>query len=141
MAGIMTRLDKLHPEAHGWGASVKNFVDSTVGHVRSLLWLLLCAVSFVLLIACGNAANLLLPVRRAHARVGVRVALGAGRSRITRQLLTEALLIGVLQERSASVWRSPFCACCRSSIPATFRASAKPLWIRASCSSPSLCLC
>jgi predicted permease len=96
MAGIMTRLDKLHPEAHGWGAFVKNFVDSTVGHVRSLLWLLLCAVSIVLLIACGNAANLLLA--RAASRVrelGVRVALGAGRSRIIRQLLTEALLIGV----------------------------------------------
>ena len=96
MAAIMTRLDKLHPEVHGWGASVKNFVDSTVGHVRSLLWLLLCAVSIVLLIACGNAANLLLARAASRMReLGVRVALGAGRSRITRQLLTEALLIGV----------------------------------------------
>ena len=96
MAAIMTRLDKLHSEAHGWGASVKNFVDSTVGHVRSLLWLLLCAVSMVLLIACGNAANLLLARAASRMReLGVRVALGAGRSRITRQLLTEAILIGV----------------------------------------------
>jgi len=96
MAAIMTRLDKLHPQAHGWGAFVKNFVDSTVGHVRSLLWLLLGAVSFVLLIACGNAANLLLARAASRMReLGVRVALGAGRSRITRQLLTEALLIGV----------------------------------------------
>jgi predicted permease len=96
MAAIMTRLDKLHPEAHGWGAFVKNFVDSTVGHVRSLLWLLLCAVSIVLLIACGNAANLLLARAASRMReLGVRVALGAGRSRIIRQLLTEALLIGV----------------------------------------------
>ncbi len=96
MAAIMKRLDKLHPQAHGWGAYVKNFVDSTVGHVSSLLWLLLCAVSIVLLIACGNAANLLLARAASRMReLGVRVALGAGRSRITRQLLTEALLIGV----------------------------------------------
>lgn len=97
MATIMGRLDTLHdPQVRGWGALIENFVDSTVGHFRSLLFLLLGAVSIVLLIACSNAANLLLA--RAAGRIrelGIRVALGAGRSRIVRQLITEAMLIGL----------------------------------------------
>jgi predicted permease len=98
MSTLMARLDKLHDaRVHGWGAKVENFVDSTVGHVRSLLWLLLGAVSIVLLIACGNAANLLLARAASRMReLGVRVALGAGRSRIIRQLLTESLIIGLV---------------------------------------------
>ena len=98
MSAIMVRLDKLHdPQLRGWGALVVNFVDSTVGHVRSLLWLLLGAVCIVLAIACGNAANLLLARAANRMReLGVRVALGAGRKRIIRQLLTESLLIGLV---------------------------------------------
>ena len=97
LSTIMTRLDKLHdPQMRGWGALLENFVDSTVGHVRSLLWLLLGAVGLVLLIACGNAANLLLARAAGRMReLGVRVALGAGRGRIIRQLITETLLIGL----------------------------------------------
>jgi predicted permease len=97
MAVIMSQLDVLH---HGYmlgcGAFVKCFDESTLGPVRHLMYLLLGAALFVLITACGSVANLLFAkaVSRRH-ELGVRASLGAGPGRIVRQLLTEALLLGI----------------------------------------------
>lgn len=98
MAGISAQLEREYPEANkGRIAQAEALQDVMSESVRQSLWVLLSAVAFILLIACVNVANLLL-VRAAERQkeMALRLAIGAGRGRIVRQLLSESLLLALL---------------------------------------------
>jgi putative ABC transport system permease protein len=82
---------------HNHGVDVRSYFEVVVGNIRSSLWILLGAVVFVLLIACANVANLLLASGMARRReFAIRMALGAGRAALARQLATESLLLAAI---------------------------------------------
>ena len=97
MNALAQRIAEVHPVTNkGWGVEIEPIQEAQFGYWRPTLYLLFGIVAFVLLISCANVANLLLGSLANRTReLCVRASLGASRSRIVTQLLTEGLFLGL----------------------------------------------